>query len=298
MGLNFGTLINAALLGTAAYQGGKRAGQKDKREEDRLAAAAARQAELDRQAAQIHEAQIGKYNSEIKARDWKIEHPDLDKDQRYTAYFDSLIEGGKTREEAEAMARARFGLAPEQPRGPVRGTAEYFAIREKELAQNDRHERRAAGSGTTDDGSDVAADRKRREYLAKRVPALVQGKYTPGTGYSGAMDHEAAVAAANREWAQMQGPSFGDVQGGSSNSGTAALLAKTIPTAGRSSSTNAGTRGVKPVLGTSTPKNDPAKATSPKLGTPELETITAAQAAALKASGYSDAEIRANFVVR
>lgn len=303
MGLNFGTLLNAALMGTAAYQGGKRAGQKDKREEDRLAAAAARQAELDRQAAQLHEAQIGNYKSLEADRIYDNEHPKKSDTQIYREEYDALRASGMSRDEASAEMRARYGKTEERPSGPVYGSPDYLKAVDAVESVRDRHQGgRASGSGTTDDGSDVAADRKRAAYIAKNLPARMKGKYE-NQGYTGAMDRDEAIASLNEEWARMNGP-FADAVGGHS-SGTAAMLAKTIPTGG---SANAGTRGVKPAMSTSTPKQDPTKATSPKIGTPTTgekdplgdpkTVISAAQAAALKSAGKTDQEIRDYFIVR
>lgn len=122
MGLDFSTLLNAALGGTAAYQSGRRTRADNEEKKAATVAALARQAEIDADNRAVRDAQVSNYQSEAARRQDEIDHPEKYRTPRsqtseeaYTTYFDGLVASGKTPVQADAEARRRFGKVQEHP---------------------------------------------------------------------------------------------------------------------------------------------------------------------------------------
>ena len=268
MGLNFQTLLNSALLGTAAYQGGERQGQDDYEKKQATQAALMRQAELDAENKALRDAQIGNYNSEAANRKWDNEHPKpptLQVHEQHKKRVDELVAQGMPLAAADKQARMEYGEAPQSfgygTPERVAATKDVITYRDNEAA---RTRRPLVGRGAQ--GGTVSDTRSRDAYVAKRTRELIKGQYTSGSGYSGGMDADKAASAAQNEWATIKGSgTFADVATG--HGGTAGALATTIPKVPGTPSSNAGRRGPKEPVSTSTPKVNPMNANSPKVGT-------------------------------
>jgi hypothetical protein len=256
MGLSFRTLLNAALVGVPAYQGGQRQAEDD-------AAKEARQKALDAQVAALQTSTIGEHtaatardNSEAAKLADEVAHPEKyrttpakSETQLYTDYYDGLVASGQTPQQAATAARLRFGKADEHytpPRDPV-------ADRNAEWNYEVHNPKPPEGVSAADP-EHLAKDR--REFMQSRITHHIDVD-----GMSGAQ----AQAAAEREYLGAQYSA-----GQAAKPTTAALLSSTVPRSSSSSSAGAGRTGVRAVVSSSTPKVDPSSSTSPKLGTKVL----------------------------
>lgn len=248
MGLNFGTLVNAALGGSAAYMGGKR--------EARVRAEkAAQEQELKLSMMTENAAQAASARAAAELSRAKTEHPEnfrnapaaraVPEYEAFKTYIEEKVAGGMKPEDARRSANLYFGKTDPQEHGPVRGSKEYYQMIDKEEGIRDRHQKSGTGGRDTGEAGSAKAATDRREFMQNRIT-----HYTDA-GYTGAE----AQTAAEREYL---GANY-------SANKTASVLARSIPKG--SSSSNAGTRGVKPTETSSTQKHDPTNANSPKMGT-------------------------------
>ncbi len=296
MGLNFGTLIQAALGGSAAYSSGKRTGriEKEEREARRIAA---------EEAADYRRSMIRENEEQTAAAKHKRENPEMYRNPRSipahearTSWIDEQMAAGvfKTGAEAADAADDRFGRNGAADRGPVRGSPEYYGMIEKESdirnQASARHRRPLQGRGGRDTGEAGSAKDAvdRREFFQKWVPHYINEK-----GMSGA----AAQAAAERLY---RGAEYSANSVSRSASPTAQALARSVPGApkkvtaappgwfedpkkpgifypkanGSGGPANAGARGVKPTETSSTQRANPSDPNSPRAGA--VRPVTAA----------------------
>jgi len=294
MGLDFSTLVQAALGGSAAYSTGKRSGRQD-RDEREAKKLKREQDALDREEeAKVRASTIRSNDALTRQRQWEIDNPkpaNLDADERFAAKVEDLMkQGGHTLETAHVMARQMLGRDPVRPEGMKPGSPEDLnykrqiaVINASTAAQYRAPPRGRSGDDDGEDGS-VKSGRSRVAYIRKRVPELVKGEWNTTEGkHVGGLDATAAARRADQEW---YAASFSDAT--SSGSTTSKAMARGI-------SANAGRSGVKPTESTSTPKANPLNANSPKAGTrprPDPEDLKMAKAdpqyaAYLKSQGYS-----------
>jgi hypothetical protein len=274
MGLDLSVLLNAALGGTAAYSGGKRAGRKSKLED------AINQENLASQR-EYRKSQMEASAALAAERKDRVEHPERyraeSKTPEYEAYadfYDSLIQSGKTPTEADAEARRRFGKNQEHP------YIDPIAVHKANRAYDVAHPLPSRARGSSDTGEDGSQKAlvDRREFLQSRI-----AKYRD-QGYS--LDE--ATSRANDEYDASSHSTgmFRDTS--ASGTSTAAALARSIPTGGA----NAGTRGVKPTVTSSTEKHNPTDPNSPKRGAVRPATDEELDAA-IDAVGADPAKVRA-----
>ena len=287
MGLDFSTLVQAALGGSAAYSQGKRSGRQDRDEREAKKQAAIRAEEVRQSQMQENAAQRQAALELAAERKDRMDHPEkyraarsVPEHEAYATYHDKLVAEGMKPDEATARASARFGKAPPTARGPVPGSREDLDFR-REVAEinasaSARHRRPLQGRSSAGGGEEGSEEsqRNRMSGIRKRAAALTKGTWDRDAGrYVGAMNATEAAQRAAQEWDAADSP-FLDVTSGSA---TGKAMARGI-------SANAGRSGVKPTESTSTPKANPLNANSPKAGT--MKTANAADfEAALTAVG-------------
>lgn len=253
MGLNFNTLVQAALGGSAAYSQGKRTGrlEKEEREARRLAA---------EDAARYRASQIAENEEQAADRKYRRENPEefrvprqISEHEARTTWIDAQVaQGQMTPSQAAQAANERFGKNEPRDQGPVRGSAEWMKTETDLITFRNKSEaqyRRPLQGRSTGEGGSAKEAIDRREFFQKRIP------YYTDKGYNGAE----AQAAAEREYRGAQYSANAVTR-----PATAATLGRSIPGSG---SFNAGTRGVRPTETSSTQRSDPRNPNSPKVGT-------------------------------
>jgi hypothetical protein len=293
-GLSLSSLINTGLGGYTAHSTGKRAGRKDKLEENRTAAALARQVQIDAMNMAIQRSQMAENEAQR---------------QHYLAQAEKI----------------RRDLA--KPTAPVLGTPEYRKAQRELVEDRETIEARtrpkqewevygpSSDRRDTTNGAPTAGEARRStmaDQFAERYVDMFQGNVPKAVAYiegkpalkaeasklgltEGHYNAATARRSAIRPGTQKQndGDDFDALLGGGAPVATAPssapqparavapprttaqALGASIPSlppavvkAPPSSTSNAGTRGAKAPVPTSTPRANPMRANSPKAGTP------------------------------